>query len=411
MRALALGTAVVLARVLGVSAFGEISVFLAFLGFWIGSDFLDHTFVRYANAPENAGPAAYLRAVFVLKIALNVALLAISFPLSWVLAAHVFDKPSLTTAIFTALVCGIGLNFLSLRAASYQAKEEFGRFTATNGSFYVLAFVGVAAVLVISPPHELRAVYATYLGAALVVGAYAVFKLKRSVHALRIDRQLVKTVASFAKWLFAAEYVYIVCQRLDIFLLTAFASLVDVGEYGAGLRIVQIVGLLTGTLAPALLPRAVRARTPSSLRAYLKLAATLSATIGMVAAVVWISAPFLVETAFGREYRGAASIVRVLLVGTFLVSVYTPIAQFFVVDGKPRHMFYLASLKLVVIACAGLIFVPMLEGNGAALTVTLSEAAALVYVAVALRHRVGTALRMSTGTAAPVPTKLPPHPV
>jgi O-antigen/teichoic acid export membrane protein len=408
-RVLALGTAVLLARVLGASAFGEVSVFLAFLGFWVGSDFLDHTFVRYANAPEGADPDAYLRAVFALKIALNVALLASSFPLSWALAVHVFDKPSLSTPIFAALVCGVGLNFLSLRAATHQAREEFGRFTATNGSFYVLTFLGVAAVLVISPRHELLAVYTTYLGAALLVGAYAVFKLKRSIAALRVDKQLVRSVASFAKWLFAAEYVYIVFQRLDVFLLTAFVSLVDVGQYGAGTRIAQLVALLTGTLAPALLPRAVKAaRTPSATRAYLGVAATLSAAIGLFAALIWIAAPLLVETVFGQEYRGAASIVRIFLVGTVLSAIYTPIAQFFVVDGKPRHMFYLASLKLGVIACAGLVLVPMLRGDGAALAVTLSEAAALVYVGLALRHRVGAALRTSTAPAVPAPAKLSP---
>ncbi len=392
-RTLSLLTAVLLARELGASSFGQVSVFLAFLIFWVGSDFLDATFVRYANAPSGDQPDDYLRAIFVLKIALNATLLAVSLPLAHFLANTVFSKPSLSTPIFAAFVCWIGLNFLSLHAATHQARERFLHYSAANASFHVLAFIAILVALGLSSSRSPFSVYVAYTAVAILVGVYSFVAVKRTVRHLRFDKRLVKKAVSFSKWLFAAHVTYVAFQQLDVLLLTAFVSLADVGEYSAGLRVVGIVALLTGTLAPALLPRATRAaEAPVLLRAYLKQSAVLAGAIAALACAVWLAAPAIVVTLFGSEYQDAAEFTRVLLVGTALVGIYTPLAQLLLAYNEPRRIFHASALKLAVIAGTGLVLVPRLGGVGAALAVTLSDVAALAYVLVALRPRIAAAL-------------------
>lgn len=394
-RTLSFITAVILARELGAFSFGEVSVFLAFLGFWVGNDFLDQTFVRYANAPQGERPEEYLRAVFVLKIALNAILLVASFPVARFLATIVFDKPSLSTPIFAGLVCGVGLNFLSLRAATYQAEERFARYTTTSSSFYLLTFITVVPLALTSSPDQTERVYGAYAGVATLVGLYAFLALKRTVRELRFHKHLIRVIISFSRWLFADNVVYIFHQRLDIFLLTAFASLSAVGEYSAAVRVVQIVSLLTGTLAPALLPRATRTgESPALLRAYLRHSAVLSGVIGVLVCAIWLPAPAIFEIFFGDEYRGAATVARILLVGTALIAVYVPLAQLLLAYNQPRRMFYLAALKLCIIAAVGVSLVPRFGSTGAALAVTLSDAAALIYVLLVLRQPIRRALAL-----------------
>ena len=392
-RILSLFTAVILARELGASSFGEVSVFLAFLIFWVGNDFLDATFVRYANTSAGDGPTDYLRAVFILKIALNVILLAASLPLSWFLATTAFDKPSLFTPIFAAFACGLGLNFLSLHAATYQATERFAYYAATTASFYVLTSIAVAALVLALDQRDTVRIYGTYTAVAILVGVYAFVGLSRTVRHLGFDKRVVKEIGLFARWLFPANLSFLVFQQLDLLLVTAFASLADVGQYSAALRIVGIVSLLTGTLAPALLPRATRAtKEPMLLRAYLKQSAVLSGAIVGLALAVWLAAPTILAILFGNEYRDGAAVARVLLIGTALIAVYTPLAQLLLAYNEPRRMFYLSVLKLCVVGAAGLLLTPRLEGIGAALAVALSDAAVLGYVLVVLRGRIATAL-------------------
>jgi O-antigen/teichoic acid export membrane protein len=394
-RIVSFATAVLLARRFGPDSFGQISIFLAFIGFWSTGDFLDSTFVRYANTTRVRSSADYLRAIFLLKIALNTALLAASFPLSELLARSVFHKPVLAMAIFASFVCGVGLNFLSLWAAVHQASERFLRFTSATSSFYLLSFMSV--MIVVFGAHATRpdSVYAAYAIAACTIGVFAFGRLKRAVGRLVVEMQLIKAVLSFSRWLFAANIGYIIFQRLDLFLLAAFASLDDVGVYGAALRMVTIVSLLTGTLAPALLPRAARVGgSPESLRAYLKHGAALSGVLALTVCALWLAAPRVAGLVFGHEYLGAATIVRVFLVGTFFVALYTPLSQLFFVEADPRKMLYLSVLKLTVILASGLYLVPHFGGVGAAVAVALAEVAAFSFVVAALRQRLAEALRI-----------------
>lgn len=150
-RLVSLATAVILARKLGPVRFGEMSVFLTIVGFWGSADFLDSTYVRHAAAAANSAQrSSYLRAIFGLKAAWNLVLLIIALPLAWLLSSLAFHKPVLMTAILCAVLCGVGLNFMSLRAASFQARERFLPFTAISAAFYFLAFAFVGVVLLVT---------------------------------------------------------------------------------------------------------------------------------------------------------------------------------------------------------------------------------------------------------------------
>jgi O-antigen/teichoic acid export membrane protein len=391
-RVLSLVTAIVLARELGASSFGEVSVFFAFLVLWMGNDFLDVTFVRYANASEGERSTDYLRAIFILKSALNAVLLIASLPLSWVLATTAFGKPSLSTPIAAALLCGVGLNFLSLRAAMHQAAERFARYAGTIASFHVLTAITVVFLVLGLHQRATEAVYATYTAIAVVVGLYGVAGIRRTVRHLAFDKDRISEIVSFARWLFPANLSFLLFQQLDLFLVAAFASLASVGEYSAALRIVGAVALLTGTLAPALLPRATRASSePLLVREYLKQSAVLSGGIVALALAAGLAAPTIVPLLFGSEYRDAAAVTQVLLVGTAMIAVYTPLTQLLLAYNEPRRMFHLSVLKLCVIGGAGVVLVPRLEGIGAALAVVLSDAAALGYVVLVLRRRIAAA--------------------
>ena len=395
-RGLSLVTAVIIARTGSPTRFGEISVFLAIVTLWTEGDFLDSTLVRYASAAHNeTARTRYLKAALFLKVAWNVLLLMLAVPVAWAVSHGVFNKPVLFYAIFVAIVCAVGLNLLSLRAAFFQSQERFALYTATTSLFYILAFLFVVAIAVTSVRRDTMPIYYAYLLATVIVGMFGLVSIVRIVRRVSLERQVIKRIASFAGWLLGANLAYMVTQRLDILLLTGFASLAVVGQYGAALRVVATVSLLTGTLAPALLPRAARARrSPQLLLAYLRHAAPLSALIILCAGALWLAVPLVVRVMFGEAYSDAVPIVRILLIGPVCSAMYTPLSQLFLAQGEPRKMLYLSFLRLGSIATLGVLLIPPLRASGAALAVGLTEAVALAYVALSLRSQLAAALRV-----------------
>jgi PST family polysaccharide transporter len=299
------------------------------------------------------------------------------------------------------VISGVGLNMLSLRAATYQAREQFLRFSATTSCFYVLSLIGVGAVAALSRGRSATPVYATYLTASSLAGGYAWLTLARATRRMHASRRVLRSIISFAKWLFGANVGYMVTQRLDLFLVAGFGSLTAVGEYGAALRVVTTVSLMTGTLAPLLLPRAAKTRGEHDLvRDYLKHASALTGAIGCLLTVLWLAAPIAVRLLFGPGYADAARLARIILVGTFAIALYTPLSQLFMRDDAPRKMLYLSVIRLAVIAGVGAFAVPRIGAAGAAAAVASAEVSVLVYVCFALRHDLVAALRASSAPGA-----------
>jgi O-antigen/teichoic acid export membrane protein len=393
-RLLAFVTAVILARELGPSTFGEMSVFLTVLTFWVSGDFIDSTYVRFASAIRHGEEQRrYLGAALLLKLAWNLLLLMSALPLAWALSHLVLHKPVLLPAILLGLICGLGLNCLSLRAAMFQAQERFLRFTVTISAFYLLSFTLVAVLSLSASKPQVSWYYGAYVVSATLLGAFACGALLRAVRHLRFERDTVIALARFSSWLFGANLGSLIAERLNLFLLAGFASLATVGEYGAALRVVAIVSLLTGTLAPALLPRVARAReSPLLLRAYLTHSAVLCGLIASLVGVLWVATPLLIGTLLGPAYAGAVPLVRLLLVATLSIAIYTPLSQLYFGESQPRRILYLAVLRLVLTVGAGAALISRFGAEGAAMTSALVEVVALAYVGLSLRNELFAAL-------------------
>jgi O-antigen/teichoic acid export membrane protein len=400
-RLVSLATAVVLARELGPVKFGEVSVFLTIVGFWGSADFIDSTYVRFASAaPDPEERASYLRALFGMKIIWNLVLLILAVPLAWLLSSFAFHKPILLIAILCSILCGVGLNFMSLRAARFQVRERFLPFTVLPAVFYLLAFVLVVATLLVTGTKSTFPIYMSFLAATLVAGVYSCASTWRHIRPLTIDRGLTKSLVKFCRWLFGANLTYMLSQRLDVFLLAAYVPLAVVGQYGVALRIVTIVSLLTGTMAPLLLPRASRTRQdPKLMASYLRHAAALSGTIILFVCILWVGAPEIIRVVFGSRYTSAAGLVRILLLGTVAIALYTPLSQLFLTDAEPRRMLYLSLLRVMLLTALGLILIPSLGGKGAAIAVGGTEVSALAYVVIALRRQIRSAVNGGSGTS------------
>lgn len=108
--------------------------------------------------------SSYLKGAFILKVVFVLFLTLISHSFAYFLSHTVFLKPDLTGAITLAVLCGAALNFFSLRASIYQAREDFKLFVAFNASFYISVLILLLLTLGVGLSLRPNTVFALYLG-------------------------------------------------------------------------------------------------------------------------------------------------------------------------------------------------------------------------------------------------------
>jgi O-antigen/teichoic acid export membrane protein len=383
-RGLAFVASVIVARALGPSGFGDFSIFFALMvAFSISTQFVDVTLVRHATTP-GASPRASLRAALVVKIALVVLFGALSYPLALVLATLVFDRPTLTAPIVIAIVAGLFVSLVSLRASTFLAESRYVAYTVVGSVFYVLAVAALLPIWLGNFHLDTWTVYWVFLGAAAAAGVPALVTLVMDARPLRVERAVFDQVVRFASWLFAANLLGIAIQRLDLIVLARYVDSAEVGLYGAAVRITVVVSLLIGALSGFLLPRVGGIRASrAALRAHLREIQFFSLFLALAIFATWLATPQLVRALFGPEYADATSLARILLLGTLLLSISAPLGQLLLAADVPRGVFFLALTRLLSILSLTLLLAPQSGATGVAWAYVSSEAIALVYVVVA----------------------------
>src|SRR6266516_2037007 len=127
-----------------------------------------------------------------------------------------------------------------------------------------------------------------FLASALPVAAVCFARLYSASRPLSIEPELLRVILGFAKWLIGANLAYLLAQRLDLFILSRYAGLSEVGNYGAALRVAVLASIMTGALPALLLPRA--SRTAGSImeaRRFTRHALGISILVTVVTGIMW----------------------------------------------------------------------------------------------------------------------------
>lgn len=382
-------TTVLLARHLTTADFGLFSLlFAAMTVLWTATSFGDTAYVRFVNASSEETDEAYLRAVLVIEGAALLLLAALSWPAASALATALGDRAYFTPLV-VGILLGLGMNLVSLWGAVFQAEGKFFRFSLLRALVNVIVLVLVGVTIVFAS-LTLQRVYAAYGLAVGVMVALSLTALYRRCRPLKADGALVRTIVRFSRWLMAANVVYVVSQRLDVMVVAAFTSRATVGQYGAALRIAVVASLLTGSIAPLMLPKAARLeQTRESLRQFLRHVAKFTSVLVGIIALIWLSLPLWVPVVFGERYEESVSIARILLFGSGCLAAYTPLSQLFVADDRPRRMFVLNVVRLSVLAILLAVLTPRFGASGGAWGIVGAEVVALAYTVAAVARQLG----------------------
>lgn len=316
-------TGALAARALGPTGFASYTVaFTLFSALMQATSFSDTWMIsRWGEKKEHAAIGwtvwrlkAWIFALFLL-VAVAVSLLAPEL-----LARFDLDGALLLLAVAAA---GAGALTFSLTAMN-QAEGRFRAYAVILSLSPILGAVSAGALFlagVTDPFYYVLILLLSYVPLA----AIATYRLLRDRN--QTETSLVGAALRFGGWLTIGSLTYILYQRLDIFIVSALRQGPDVGIYGAAVRFSMAGALFSNTLVAVLTPAGSRQQTWMDRTArseYLEECALgIGVTLLGIVALIAL-APLLLELIVGPAYVTAASSLRVLLLGQFLLAAQMP---------------------------------------------------------------------------------------
>jgi len=170
--------------------------------------------------------------------------------------------------------------------------------------------------------------------------------------------------------------------RIDLVLLSLLRSDAEVALYAAAYKVVEVLTVLPLLFMFTLFPELART-TPRSprLKEIVQIASTAMQLLALPVAVYFmVFAEPVIEIVGGPEFADAAPVLRILMISAALVFPATVFFNALVALGRQKTLFWFLLAVLAVNIPLNFVLIPVAGAQGAAISVAISELAALLLV-------------------------------
>lgn len=380
---LRLVTNIVLARLLAPELFGTMLIINTLR---TGSELLTDVGIGQGivGHPDGAEPR-YFNSAWTIQIMRGAVLFVLAIAAAAPIAAF-YDEPALAQLIPVA-----GAIFVITGASSPSRFLLQKRMAVRKLTLFELAATlaqsAVTILLAWVMPGIWALIWGLLIGAALPALA-SFFLIDWRIHRLTLDREAVRAIVGFGKWVFVASLIYFLAMNYDRLYLAKAIPFALLGVYGVARTYSDTAMLLFQRLGTLIVFPKVAAHTErgESLRRAIapKRRLALSA-IGPALGVGVALADRLVEVFYDARYHQAGPILTVLLVGVWF-AILAALADAMILGvGAPSGIALGNGVKLGWTVVA----LPLALAHGGLIgaVLVLVSADALRYVALAARKR------------------------
>ncbi len=374
---LGLATSLLVARGLGPSGKGSYDLGIATAGLLALAIGLSlPAGIAFAVAQRKSNPAKLARLLVALA-GVQAAIAAVVLAVGMAVASGFFGSfPGLATAALVVIVSASTLS-AGLRGILVGV-ESIGRAAMLDLLTRVLILAGIALVLIAS---ALGAGSATYVGllwatalAGLIACLFAWVALRHVRHG-PAGPSGARVILAFSLPAHLGNLVQYLNYRLDLFLISLFATIASVGIYALAVSFAQMVWLAPNAIAVALLPRVAEESSRGSGDTDVARVTRVTFVLSILAAILLaVAGPPVITVLFGRDFSPAGSQLILLLPGVTLFGPATVLAAYIGGRGRQRLNLNISIVALAVTVLFDLWLIPPLAGYGAAIASTLSYA-------------------------------------
>jgi len=348
---LAVALNAVLMRFLGPAEFGVFSLAAAVIILFdsiLGSS-VDNALLQVAQAERHRGPAHVLaveRAALALKLGLWLVVAVAAAPFASALAARFLHDDGRAGVVAIVLLAAAGVLAFRSALAHWQIRERFPVYGALDTAQMVLKFGAIGALLVLAVHPTVEAIVALLGAAPFTVAVAAAASGRLPLFAARPAWAVVVRVAGKAKWFLLTFGVSVLLNRLDVFLLTKWSTLREVGIYSGG-QVFAVIPEMVGSLVSIVfVPRIYAYWSARRIGALARAVLVLGAAVAAAAMAAAVLLRAYLEPLFPPQFAASAHVLFVLLPGYFAGMIAFPLVIPFLMFARPRAILLLDLLTL-----------------------------------------------------------------
>lgn len=309
-----------------VKAWSGVLVFVGTLLFW-------GVFMRVQDIPEEYGAA------YVLAVIGGVGLSVTTFGLGILQGLQYFPSYALFSAAANAIrVIGFPLLWL----------------------FTDLSFLEIAAFIFLAP-----------VAAAVAVCAYGARALRKASDTEGHQETSQRKLLAFMLPIGMLGIIVIVLQRVDLWILQAFAGPEQVGNYGIAFQVAFLFPLLASAVFNTLLPKVSGMTQYEDLRRYRKNIFKVYPYILGATVLGVMAAPALLWLVFGERFAAAIPLVAVLVLMNGVNIIFNPLGLIFYAVNRPIWVTWIQGLQVPALIVLDLVLIPWQGALGAAIAALL----------------------------------------
>ncbi len=384
----ALLTEICYTRILGPQARGAISLCLMSVAFGVllGSAGGEGSIV-YWTSKEKGSYARWLPGVFVWGALGSILACAL-----WYLSFWSFHFPFLRgvslPAAWLVLANIPAAIFFSYSMALLAGRESFFWRSSNAVARQVVALIVFVSVVLMAGRSVTAALWGSFIG-CLAASLATLFLLRGELQGFwQASLALPNTIPTLAYGLrgqignLATFFTY----RLDIFIISYFLPLSQLGYYALGVTISEVLWQIPSAVGSALFPRTARTAAEDATQFTCFLMRQVLLVTCVCGALIALLAPFFVPFVFGTAFHPSTAVVLFLLPGTMALCLAKVACSDLAGRGKNGYssVFALVCLMLTVILDYALI--PKMRIMGAALASTIAYSVDTVLVLIALQY-------------------------
>lgn len=284
------------------------------------------------------------------------------FPVEKLTATMIASFAIIPIVFFNVFAQGIivGENKIYLNNYIYLASQSTQ--AVTLGIAYALGLLSVQVAIALFAISNLVSFIIIGVSYRSAISALALHKMEWSEY---------KQLFVFSLPLQTGNIIQFLNYRLGAFIVNFFLGTTSVGLFFMAVNLVEILWLLSTSMAAVLLPT-VAAEHEQSKRISVKAAVASFAVTFCAGIVAFAVAPFLIVLLFGKEFAGSVLPFLILLPGIVVFSITNVLAAYMTGIGKPGFNTTIAFVALIFTVTLNILLIPRFGISGAAIASSVS---------------------------------------
>lgn len=354
---------IVMARILGPSDFGLLTVSIATLT--VISDIADFGtntgVVRFvsANIIKNKEEALkFLKLSLEIKLFVWILVLLAGFLLSPFLANNIFGKVELLTPLRMVMFGVGGALLFSFATSSLQSFQKYFSWAFINVVTNALRLVFIL-LLIFYQQLSLVSGLLTFIILPFFGFSFALMLLPtKAILNVKGEFSVARTLFSYNIWVALFTIIAALSSRLDTFLNARLLSAYEVGIYGAATQLVQVIPQIVGALGVVAAPKLASFQSIPQMIVYFKKFQLMVLGLASLGLLVIPISFYVIPLIYGSDYQQTIFpfIILLLAMLVFLISVplHNSIIFYY---GKPQVFVWVSLGHLLIIAILGYILI------------------------------------------------------